>query len=111
MPKRRLRVRIQGTGASSHGVCSSVRGPHRPHSIFPQDKREKVQRKAARFVTGNYTYETRSMTGILEQLMWESLKKRKKDTRGRLIKLYKSLKGAVEYPPMTLLPQTGVQIS
>ena len=31
----------------------------------------------ARFVTGNYNdvYETGSMTGILEQLRWESLKK------------------------------------
>ena len=26
---------------------------------------------AARFVTGNYIYETGSMTGILEQLKWE----------------------------------------
>ena len=29
----------------------------------------------ARFVTGIYIYETGSMTGILEQLKWESLKK------------------------------------
>ena len=29
---------------------------------------EKVQQRAARFVTGNNTYETGSMTGILEQL-------------------------------------------
>ena len=34
---------------------------------------------AARFVTGNYNYETGSMTGILGQLKWESLKKRRKD--------------------------------
>ena len=33
-------------------------------------------RRAARFVTGNYVdYETGSMTGILKQLKWESLKK------------------------------------
>ena len=32
------------------------------------------------------------MTGILEQLKWESQKKRRKD--GRLIMLYKGLKGA-----------------
>ena len=36
---------------------------------------EKVQKRAARFVTCNYMYETGSMTGILEQLKWESLKK------------------------------------
>ena len=30
---------------------------------------------AARFVTGNYIYETGSNTTILKQLEWESLKK------------------------------------
>ena len=46
-------------------------------------------RKRAKFVTGNYTYETGSMTGILGQLKWESLKKRRKDNR--LILLYKGV--------------------
>ena len=36
---------------------------------------------AARFLTRNYDYETGSMTGILGQLKWESLKKRRKDNR------------------------------
>ena len=35
---------------------------------------KKVQNRAARFVTGNYDFETGSMTGILEHLKWESLK-------------------------------------
>ena len=52
---------------------------------------EKVQNRAARFVTRNYTFEEGSMTGILEQLRWESLKKRRTDNR--LILLYKGLKG------------------
>ena len=30
---------------------------------------------AGRFVTGNFIYETGNMTGILEQLKWESEKK------------------------------------
>ena len=51
---------------------------------------EKVQYRAARFVTGNYVFETGSMTGILGQLKWESLMKRKKDSR--LILLNKGLK-------------------
>ena len=34
-----------------------------------------VQKRAAGFVTDNYIYETGSLTGILEQLKWESLKK------------------------------------
>ena len=53
-----------------------------------QDELEKVQNCVARFVTRNYVYETGSMTGILGQLKWESLKKRRNDKR--LILLYKS---------------------
>ena len=50
--------------------------------ILLQDELEKVQKRAARFVTGNYIdYETGSVTGILKQLKWESLKKRRKDSR------------------------------
>ena len=40
-----------------------------------QDELEKVQNRAARFETGNFNYDTGSMTGILEHLKWESLKK------------------------------------
>ena len=37
-----------------------------PQSILLQDELEKVQKRAARFVTGNYVnYETGSITGIL----------------------------------------------
>ena len=39
----------------------------------------------------NYSYETGSMTGILEELKWETLQKRRKNNR--LILLYKGLKG------------------
>ena len=46
-----------------------------------------MQKRAARFVTGNYNYETGSRPGILGRLKWESLKKRRKDNR--LILLYK----------------------
>ena len=49
-----------------------------PHTDKPQEELEKVQNRAARFVTRNYFYETRSMTGILGQLRWESLKKRER---------------------------------
>ena len=53
-----------------------------PKSILLQDELEKVQKRAARFVTGNYVvYETGGMTGILKQLKWESLKKRRNDSR------------------------------
>ena len=63
-----------------------------------------MQKRAARFVTGNYSYETRSMTGILGQLKWESLKKRRKGNR--LILLYKGLKGKASVPTDGLIPKT-----
>ena len=62
-----------------------------PSSVGLQNELEKDQNLAARFETGNYNFETGSMTGILEYLKWESLKKRRRDSR--LILLYKSLKG------------------
>ena len=37
-----------------------------PPTIPLKDKLDMVQKMAARFVTGNYTYETGNMTGILE---------------------------------------------
>ena len=43
------------------------------------------------------------MTGILEKLKWESLKKRRRDSR--LIFLYKGLKGAASIPTDGLIPQ------
>ena len=72
-----------------------------PSSILLQEELEKVQKRAARFVTGNYIYETGSMTGILEQLKWESLKKRRRDSR--IIMLYKGLKGAASIPTNDLV--------
>ena len=43
------------------------------------------------------------MTGILEQLKWESLKKRRKDNR--LMFLYKGLKGKARIPTDYLVPK------
>ena len=74
---------------------SSVWDPH-THGL-------QVQNLAARFVTGNYVFETGSMTGILGQLKWESLKKRRKDSR--LILLYKGLKGKARIPTDDLIPK------
>ena len=62
-----------------------------------------MQKRAARFVTRNYSYETGSMTGILEELKWETLQKRRKDNR--LILLYKALKGKAIIPTDDLIPK------
>ena len=57
---------------------SSVCGPP---GVVLQIELESVQKRAARFMTGNYKYETGRMTGILGHLKWESLKKRRKNNR------------------------------
>ena len=64
----------------------------------------RIRKRAARFVTGNYKYETGSMTGILGHLKWESLKKRRKDNR--LVLLYKGLKGKASIQTDDLIPKT-----
>ena len=74
------------------------------HTKGLQEELEKVQNRAASFVTRNYTFEDGSMTGILEQLKWESLKKRR--TGNRLILLYKGLKDKVRIPTDDLNPKT-----
>ena len=51
-----------------------------PHGIVVQEELEKVQNRAARFVTGNYNFETGSTTSILEQLGRVSLHKRRKSS-------------------------------
>ena len=75
-----------------------------PPGVVLQEELESVQKRAARFVTSNYNYETGSMTGILGQLKWESLKKRRKDNR--LILLHKGLKGKASVPTDDLIPKT-----
>ena len=71
-----------------------------PQGVVLQQEIEKVQNRAARFVTSNCSFETGSMTGILENLKWQSLKKKRRDSR--LILLYKGLKGAacIPIPPI-----------
>ena len=73
-----------------------------PHGIVAQEELEKVQNRAARFVTGNYNFKTGSMTSILEQLGWESLHKRRKGSK--LILLFKGLKGRASIPCDDLQP-------
>ena len=74
-----------------------------PHTGKLQEELEKIQNRAARFVTRNYVYETGSMTDIHGQLKWESLKKRRKVNR--LIFLYKGLKGKARIPTDDLIPK------
>ena len=75
-----------------------------PHTKGLQEELENVQNRAARFVTSNYTFEEGSVTDILEQLKWKSLKKRRTDNR--LILLYKGLMGKARIPTDDLIPKT-----
>ena len=72
-----------------------------PHCNGLNNELENVQKRAARFVTRNYSYETGSMTGILAELKWEMLQKRRKDNR--LILMYKGLKGKARIPTDDLI--------
>ena len=69
-----------------------------------QEESEKEQNRVAIFVIRNYTSEEGSMIGILEQLKWESLEKRRTDNR--LILLYKGLKDNARIPTDVLIPKT-----
>ena len=73
-----------------------------PSGVGLQNELEKIQNRAARFVTGNYNFETGSMTDILEHLKWESPKKRRRGKR--VILLYKGLKGKASIPTDDLIP-------
>ena len=64
--------------------ASSVWDPHTTSDIH---KIEMVQRRAARFVIGNYSKTSGTVTNILQQLNWPTLEQRRKESR--LINLYK----------------------
>ena len=75
----------------------------RPHcNVGLNGELENVQQHVVRFVTRNYSYETVSMTGILEELKWETPKKRRKDNR--LILLCKGIKGKARFPTVDHIP-------
>ena len=64
--------------------ASSVWDPHTTADIH---KIEMVQRRAARFVIGNYRQTSGTVTNILQQLNWPTLEQRRKESR--LINVYK----------------------
>ena len=64
-----------------------------PFTQENQNKIEMVQRRAARFVCNNYSREA-SVTVMLDELGWRSLKQRRTDQR--LIMLYKIVNNLIE---------------
>ena len=80
--------------------------PPPPAGVVLQEELESVQKRAATFVTGNYSYETGSMTGILGQLKMGI----PQDKDEKTIYLYcyiKVLKVKPIYQQMTLSPKLG----
>ena len=71
-----------------------------PHQKYLQDKLEKVQNQAARFIASDYSQEPGSMTKILEQLKLEPLKQRRKQSR--LVLFYKGLNHQAAIPTSQL---------
>ena len=78
-----------------------------PPGVVLQEELESVQKRAARFVTCNYNYETGSMTGILGQLKW-GYPSRKGGKTIDLSCYIKVLKVKPVYQQMTLSPKLGV---
>ena len=56
-----------------------------PFQIYLQDKIEQVQKRSARFITGNYSYEPGSMTNILNDLKLTSLRSPGLDIGDRMV--------------------------
>ncbi|XP_077999769.1 uncharacterized protein LOC144452542 [Glandiceps talaboti] len=67
--------------------CSTIWDPYQKTH---QEQLEKVQRRAARFVTNDYR-RTTSITAILKTLDWESLQNRR--TKSRLVTIFKETHG------------------
>ena len=80
--------------------CSSCWDPYTQKNI---NKIEMVQRRAARWVIGDWR-QTSSVTNMLQELKWRSLALRRADAR--LIMLYKILHGMVAIPVQPYIPQS-----
>ena len=52
-----------------------------PNCVGLHEELEKVQHRAARFVTADYNYEPGSMTKIMNQVGWNTLVQRMKEAR------------------------------
>ena len=79
---------------------SSVWDPFRQYQI---DAVEMVQRRAARFVTGQYN-RYQSVISMLQELKWTSLQQRRQEQR--LVNLYKCVNNinALQIPPYVVKP-------
>ena len=106
----RRNMRIQNKKAKAEAYMMLVRQPLEyasiiwdPHHQTDIKKLENIQRRAARFVQGNYK-QTSSVTAMLLQLNWPSLEQRRKDLRIRFF--VKILQNKVAVNKQHLVPAT-----
>ena len=71
-----------------------------PHTDRNTEKLEAVQRRAARFVTGDY-HTTSSVSDMISNLGWESLQHRR--TEAKLVMMYRITFGLIDITATTLL--------
>ena len=76
----------------------SVWDPHQSNQI---ENLEKIQRRAARFVTGNYTLIEGNTKKNMSLLNWHPLEERR--ARIKLFTLFKALQGSLEIPTTDLI--------
>ena len=75
-----------------------------PHTTGKIKKIEAVQRRAARFVTGDYRY-TSSVTGMIQSLSWETLQHRRQQAKA--IMMFRIVHAMVAIPASPHLQLLG----
>ena len=77
-----------------------------PHTKADTDKLERVQRRAARFVCGDYK-QTNSVSAMINQLGRESLQQRRKQAKA--IVMYRIVYRLVAIPTVVLIPTMSIR--
>jgi hypothetical protein len=99
--KRNLHFCSKEVKETAYMYLSSVRLILEYAGTVWEEQLEKVQKRAARFVLNNYSYEEGSMSEIMETLQWKSLKERRRENR--LILFYKGLNAQAKIPTTDVL--------
>ena len=73
--------------------ASSVWDPHQKTDI---EMLEKIQKRAARFVTGNYTLKEGNTKINMQRLCWHPLEERR--AQAKVLNLYKAMNGTIHIP-------------
>ncbi len=80
--------------------CATIWDPHHQKYI---DQLEAVQRRAARFVYNDYSYQS-SVTDMIKKLEWESLKLRRRKARLNIFYKIQHHLVAIPLPPFIIRP-------